>query len=409
MTAARRRLFFVLLYLSEGAPVGYLWWALPTRLRNEGVAIDEVTALTAMLTVPWSIKFLWAPLVDVFSSERFGSRAWILASQAVMGLSLLPLMVLDAKSQLGWLTVALLAHSVCAATQDVAIDALAVRSVPVRERGAITGWMQVGMLVGRSLFGGVALVVEPWLGARGVVLALVGTVWLSGTVALFVVAPADDARPSRPERNVAALAWRVLSRPATLLGFGLAALAGAAMDGTGAVAGPLLIDLGVNQADVGRFFAIPAVLGMAVGALGAGRASDRFGRCYVATRAIAATALCVSLLAVLLWRLPPAGSVTSVAIVLSVAYLLFGALTGATYAVLMDLTEPRLAALQFSAYMGAVNFCYVWSSWLVGQVSAAFDYSTALVTVAGASVVALALLARLRKSGLLLERAVVRG
>jgi hypothetical protein len=156
MTVARRRLFFLLLYLSEGAPIGYLWWALPTRLRNEGVAIDEVTALTAMLTVPWSIKFLWAPLVDVFSSGRLGPRSWILASQILMGLSLLPLLVLDPATQLSWLTASLLAHSIFASTQDVAIDALAVRSVPAGERGGITGWMQVGMLAGRSLFGGVS-------------------------------------------------------------------------------------------------------------------------------------------------------------------------------------------------------------------------------------------------------------
>lgn len=414
MTVARRRLFFLLLYLSEGAPIGYLWWALPTRLRNAGVAIDEVTALTALLTVPWSIKFLWAPLVDVFSTGRLGPRSWILASQILMGLSLLPLMVLDPATQLSWLAASLLAHSIFASTQDVAIDALAVRSVPAGERGGITGWMQVGMLAGRSLFGGVALIVEPWLGARGVVLALIGAVWFSGTVALFVTTPADDGRPSRGEpssgaRSVAALAWRVLSRPTTLLGFGVAALAGAAMDGTGAVAGPLLIDLGMNQADVGRFFAIPAVLGMALGALAGGRASDRFGRFRVATWAIAATALWVSLLAGLLWRLPPAGSETAVAVFLSIAYLLFGTLTGSTYAVLMDLTEHRLAAVQFSAYMGAVNLCYVWSSWLVGRVSAAFDYSTALLVVAAASFGALVLLARLRRSGLLFERAVARG
>jgi hypothetical protein len=38
---------FALLYLAEGAPIGFLWWALPTWLREQGLGVDRITGLTA--------------------------------------------------------------------------------------------------------------------------------------------------------------------------------------------------------------------------------------------------------------------------------------------------------------------------------------------------------------------------
>ena len=69
-TPFRRRLLFAALYLSEGAPIGFLWLALPTRLKVADVSIQQITALTAVLVIPWTFKFAWAPLVDVLRSRR---------------------------------------------------------------------------------------------------------------------------------------------------------------------------------------------------------------------------------------------------------------------------------------------------------------------------------------------------
>ncbi|HPG25758.1 MAG TPA: MFS transporter, partial [Myxococcota bacterium] len=131
-----------------------MWWALPTRLRAAEIPIAEITALSALLTIPWSAKFLWAPLVDAMRPRRAGLRGWIAGAQLVMGASLLPIvgLELDAGS-LGTLSTFLLVHAFAAATQDVAIDALAIRHTPTDELGAISGWMQVGMLTGRAAFG----------------------------------------------------------------------------------------------------------------------------------------------------------------------------------------------------------------------------------------------------------------
>lgn len=178
-TRGGRRLLFAALYFSEGAPIGFLWWALPTRLRLAGVPIEDITLLTSLLTIPWTFKFVWAPLVDACRSRRWTRRSWVIATQIAMGASLVPLAGLDLAAAFDAVLWLLLAHAFAAATQDVAIDALAVATVPPSERGDVNGWMQAGMLAGRSLLGGGALVVAATVGDTALIAVLAATIWVS--------------------------------------------------------------------------------------------------------------------------------------------------------------------------------------------------------------------------------------
>ncbi len=152
----RRERLFAFLYFCEGAPIGFLWWALPAYWSASGVPVERVTAITAAAVLPWSLKWLWAPLVDL-TAPRLGYHRWIVAMQFLMGLSLWPLVWLDPSEQFAWLLAVLLVHATAAATQDVAIDGLCVALVAEHERGEVNGWMQAGMLLGRAMFGGGAV------------------------------------------------------------------------------------------------------------------------------------------------------------------------------------------------------------------------------------------------------------
>lgn len=92
-TPRGRRLLFLGLYFVEGAPIGFLWWALPTVIREAGGDVAQIGGLLSLLVLPWGLKFLWAPLVDVLRGPRCGFRSWIVAAQLAMTLSLLPLLV----------------------------------------------------------------------------------------------------------------------------------------------------------------------------------------------------------------------------------------------------------------------------------------------------------------------------
>lgn len=78
--AHRRLMFWVaLLYFSEGLPLGVFYDLFPVNLRQAGVGPAEI-GLLSLLGLAWTVKFLWAPLVDAWR----GHRIWIAGANAGM-------------------------------------------------------------------------------------------------------------------------------------------------------------------------------------------------------------------------------------------------------------------------------------------------------------------------------------
>ena len=130
----KRKLLFAALYLSEGAPIGFLWTAMPTRLKVSGIPLEQITWLTAVLVLPLTFKFAWAPLIDLLQSPRWSLKSWIVAAQSLMGLTLLSLLVFDPAADFNLLAMFLIVHAFAAATQDVAIDASCISVTDPTER-----------------------------------------------------------------------------------------------------------------------------------------------------------------------------------------------------------------------------------------------------------------------------------
>lgn len=387
---------FGVLYFSEGAPIGFLWWAMPTLLRADGVAVERITALTAALVLPWTLKFLWAPLVDAWRGPRWGFRAWAAAAQVAMGLCLLPLVFVDPAEGFGLWFGLLLAHAVCAATQDVAIDALAVAGVAPAERGRVNAAMQVGMLGGRSLFGGGAILLAGWVGWAGVFGALVAAVWISLVVLWTQVEEPAMEPPAEGDDRVRSFGCTLRAmfvRRATWWGLGFALVAGAGFEAAGALAGPMLVDLGVATTTTGWFFAGPVVVAMAVGGIFGGRWSDGGERAARVLRALIAMSALVAVLGVaVVLGAPGWGAMVG----LGLLYLGIGAFTASSYALFMDLTDPQLGATQFSAFMAATNGCEAWAAWMGGRAAGAAGYGPALLLMAGLGLFGVIFLAALR-------------
>ncbi|MGE0609641.1 MAG: MFS transporter [Pirellulales bacterium] len=344
---------FVALYFCEGAPIGFLWWALPTLLKQEDVSVERIAILTSLLALPWSFKFLFAPLVDACRGAWWSYREWALVAQGLMGLFLLPLLWLDWREQAGWLVATLMAHALAAAIQDCAIDAVAIHVVPAERRGALNGRMQAGMLLGRSLFGGGTLIIAVALGKIGLIVLLVGCIW--GT--MFVTRRlATDHLPRHSftgyVRQVAAAAVR----PATWGGVAVALLAGAGFEATGALSGPMLLAVGLTQPQIGGLYAIPVVALSLVGGLLGGLSADRWGSRAALVGWLVACSCCVLLVA----ALAAGGSGGAIVLLLGAwlaMYFCVGGFTASSYAWFMHLTNPRLGATQFSLYMSATNGC----------------------------------------------------
>jgi PAT family beta-lactamase induction signal transducer AmpG len=402
-TRTGRRCLFGLLYLSEGAPIGFIWWAVPTKLREADVSIATIATLTSVIILPWAFKFVWAPLVDVLRGPRWGRRAWVVVAQIVMGLTLLPLAFTQWETSLALLFVLLLVHAFAAATQDVAIDAWAISVTPLNERGSVNGFMQLGMLIGRWLFGAGFLIVAHRIDSATAVFAMVAVIWAT-TLVVILASDVDDFAGHTSfgaglRDRLATFAGTLASalRSAnTYAGIALALIAFAGFKAVGDIAGPFLIDRGLDSSGVGHFFT-GALVAMIAGALLGGWASDRFGH-------VRAVSIFVVLAAGIIGLTSAAAILTegaSVAVVSGMVgvWLCAGLLTASAYALFMQLTDPRLGATQFSAYMGAINGCEAWAGFTAGQITERQDYPTAFVTVAAVSLLSLPLLLWLARRG----------
>lgn len=393
--AWQRKLLFAALYFSEGAPIGFIWLTIPVRLRLAGVPVERVTWLAAVLIVPWMLKFIWAPLIDTLRSDRWTLRHWIYTTQSLMAFTLLPLLWLDRVHDFSWLAMVLLLHGFAAATQDVSIDALCIDSTTPSERGTYNGWMQVGVLLGRATLGGGALAAYDWLGDHGVVTLLVGSVLLSMAV-LRVTSLPDLGRRRHPPSLVGLCSTyrRAFATRSTWAGVTFALIAGAGFKSFEAVYGVYLVDCGFSQQVIGAFTAGPMIGALVAGSFIGGWLTDRVG-CFRFVR------ITLVLIAVLVAGLALTDLASSTHDILQLFALLttigvgIGVFTAASYAMFMNLTQPRIAATQFSTFMGAVNGCESWSVYVLGRLIVEWGYGPGFLTMSGLSLLALPILHKL--------------
>ena len=88
MSTHQKLVWVAALYFAEGFPFGLVMDAIPVYLRLQGVSLADI-GLLGLVGLPWTLKFLWAPVVDrlplPFLTRRLGRRrAWMLLAQLVI-------------------------------------------------------------------------------------------------------------------------------------------------------------------------------------------------------------------------------------------------------------------------------------------------------------------------------------
>ena len=119
----RRMLICVFTGFSSGLPLYLLLNLLPAWLFTEGVSLREIGAM-ALIQLPYTWKFLWAPLLDRYPLPGLGRRrGWMLATQIALFVVIASFGRLS--PQLDLTTIVMLAAllAVLSATQDIAVDA----------------------------------------------------------------------------------------------------------------------------------------------------------------------------------------------------------------------------------------------------------------------------------------------
>ncbi len=177
---------FLFLDLPFGAAVGYLMIAVPFWLRQGGLSLADVAALSATAFMPHALKILWIPVLDIGSYKR----AWYLAmttgtAALLVAASLLP----DPVHHLGAYTALLTLAQATATTGHAANNALMAITTRPEDKGKAGGFSMASNVGGTGLLGAVALGLSEHASPRIAGLALAGVVVASAALALRIVEP----------------------------------------------------------------------------------------------------------------------------------------------------------------------------------------------------------------------------
>lgn len=146
---------FTSLYFAQGIPIGLLDVAMPAWMAAQDFSNSAIAGFVAVVGLPWGFKLIAGPFMDRFQYPPMGRRRpWVMGAQTGLMLALIGLTVIeDPAIQLTLLTTIGFLVNCFAATQDVAVDGMAIDVVPMNERGKVNAFMGFGQVLGYSAFG----------------------------------------------------------------------------------------------------------------------------------------------------------------------------------------------------------------------------------------------------------------
>ena len=401
-----RILLMLALGFSSGLPLLLVLGTFSTRLAYSEVDIKSI-GLFSYLALPYTLKFLWAPLIDRFDVPALGRllgrrRAWMIATQCAVAVALSLMALADPGSSLALLGLGAFLVAICAATQDVVIDGWRIDAAGTDLQGVMAATSNLGYRLALMSAGAGALFIASAYGWSVAYFSMAALMGVGILAALF--APAYDrtsetasgpgpAAP-KPVWTFRSAILEPLTELHTRLGRSLWAIlilvAFYRMPDfiSGVMASPLYKTVGFSLVDIGF---VSKLYGIWVGIAGAfvgGWAMTRFGlfpTLVVGAFLGAASNLSFSWLSFggpEVWRLTAAISIDNFC----------GSFAGmALIAYMSSLTAPGLAATQYALFSSLYALPGKFVAGTSGYIVAAFGYPVffALTAAVGIPVVIL--------------------
>ena len=408
-SARTRFAIATLLYFAQGIPRGLLQIAMPAWLASQGMSAYAIASYLSLVILPWVFKMLTGPLMDRYQYPAMGlRRPWVLGAQLGMALSLCLLTYVDDPiNQMTLLTAIAVFVNVFAATQDVAVDGMAIDLVPESEQGRINAFMSCGKAVGWSasaalsgaMLGTVGLGTTALLGAAVsflVFLIFLGVreregerflPWTSGKS----VAPQQSAHSLvSVMRSLQEVLWTRSSVVIFLVLFFYGLISGYG-DALMPIAAILLFQFTPEQ-----WSGLVASMGLigAFLALGIGPIIDRFGVKRISILSLGLVGVHATILALteFLWV-----NELYVQMMLSLWVLLDPVLMVCMIAIAMSICTRGISATQFAVYMSVANLGGSSGSKLYAVVSEQVDFVQSYLLLAGLLVFTLCILVMFRR------------
>lgn len=202
-------------YFAEGFPYAIVHQVAEVLFKEMGASLQAI-GLTALFHLPWNLKFLWGPFLDIYGTKR----KWLLLTELVLCGLLIALAVGTGAPSVLWVcSLLFFMIAMVAATHDIAIDGYYLESLDEQQQSQFVGYRATAyklamLLVSGPLLMGIAL--TGWFWGCLLLAAVMAILFLSHL--LLLPKTETELRPIGALWR-AALQWRVLG--ICVLGLGL--------------------------------------------------------------------------------------------------------------------------------------------------------------------------------------------
>lgn len=349
---------------ASGLPFLLVGGTLSVWLKETGIGIEQI-GLFSLVGLSYSLKFLWAPLLDQVTLPvvgRLGKRkSWLFVAQVILAVSLLAMaLITPAPTSLTLFVIITAVAAFAGATQDVVVDAYRIEIAPIETQGALAATYSLGYRLALLMSGAFALFLADHLPWRSVYFLMASLVLVLIGITLF--SPEPQARAVTPRSFSENLREGVIGpfqdffqRYAGITGIVLLCFIGwfkISDQMLGVVALPFYLDCGFSKTEIA---AVSKLFGVWIGIAGAfagGAAVVRLG--ITSTLLIAILIGGASNLLYLLLALFPA-NLTIFTLVIGGENLSGGFLGTAAVAYLSALVNQRYTATQYALFSSLIT------------------------------------------------------
>lgn len=206
-------------YFAEGFPLGLIRMLSSAYFKDHGASLQAI-GLTSLFGLPWTVKFLWAPIADAFSTKR----RWLLLMEGFLALGTAVLAFAEVfPSPMQMAALIFLGLAFLSASHDIAIDGFYLEHLDRKEQAQWVGFQAMSYRIALiAAGGGVAWLAGKFSWRVGYLAAafLLGLLWLFHQFYL----PREES-PKRPMGELARWAFK----PRTLAVILVAGIAGAGL------------------------------------------------------------------------------------------------------------------------------------------------------------------------------------
>ncbi|MGB4829867.1 MAG: MFS transporter [Chitinophagales bacterium] len=389
---------FVALYFAQGIPEGMLALGIPAWMAMNGKTPGEISAFAIIIVLPWSFKFIAAPLMDRYTYLPMGrKRPWVLVGQLGLVLSCINMaFVPDPLNNLNQLMIAAFFVSCFGAFQDIATDGMAVDLIPGDQQAKANGLMWGSKVIGISVSLAACSLILNIYDFKTAMLSVAVAIGIIMLVPAFLrerkgekLAPWSKGKASSETKNLQLNNWQALFKSLykvfTLRNSLLIALMLFICQGATKYMGTILPiftvkELGWTNIEYSNYYASAKLIGGILGMIIGGILIDKYGKKQMINIYFFSFILFISFFSFSTMYWADKNFVFAFMIVQNTIFTLNSI---AVFAVAMQCCWKKISASQFTLYMTIANMGQMAFASFIGPMTDNFNWQISLFVFAG--------------------------